>query len=172
MSAFQDDLTQSAKPEDVRTAELVVERPVLVGAQLHEDTLAIVGAPAVQGLVTAAAQVPTRPIEILSYEISPYKSGSDSENEDERPRKPVPAWARSDALAPVLYEQAKADPDDIFLNPVKTCSLSDVFQCAGNKKRDFARRGSSGNWEEDQLTKDEEAQFKRRYYGGATAVLH
>jgi len=32
------------------------------------------------------------------------------------------------------------------------CSLSEVFQCAGNKKRDFSRRGSSGNWAEDQLT--------------------
>jgi hypothetical protein len=31
-------------------------------------------------------------------------------------------------------------------------SLDDVFQCAGNKKRDFSRRGSSGNWTEDQLT--------------------
>jgi hypothetical protein len=31
-------------------------------------------------------------------------------------------------------------------------SLDDVFQCAGNKKRDFSRRGSSGNWAEDQLT--------------------
>jgi hypothetical protein len=64
----------------------------------------------------------------------------------ERPRKPVPAWARrfvlrvlprayatrraacahafvcrSDALGPVLYAQAKADPDSIFQNPSKTC---------------------------------------------------
>jgi hypothetical protein len=29
--------------------------------------------------------------------------------------------ARSDALAPVLYAQAKADPDAIFQNPSKTC---------------------------------------------------
>ncbi len=55
------------------------------------------------------------PPELMSYEISPYKSGSDrcaaaglnacaclspdasalsSENEEERPRKPVPSWAR------------------------------------------------------------------------------
>jgi hypothetical protein len=31
-------------------------------------------------------------------------------------------------------------------------SLDEVFQCAGNRKRDFSRRGSSGNWAEDQLT--------------------
>ena len=41
-------------------------------------------------------------------------------------------------------------------------SLDEVFQCAGNKKRDFSRRGSSGNWTEDQLTWKEEQSFKRR----------
>lgn len=42
------------------------------------------------------------------------------------------------------------------------CSLDEVFQCAGSKKRDFSRRGSSGNWTEDQLTWKEEQSFKRR----------
>ena len=32
------------------------------------------------------------------------------------------------------------------------CSLDEVFKCGGSKKRDFSRRGSSGNWAEDQLT--------------------
>ena len=41
-------------------------------------------------------------------------------------------------------------------------SLDEVFQCAGSKKRDFSRRGSSGNWTEDQLTWKEELSFKRR----------
>ena len=112
----------------------------------------------------APPRPPARHIEVQSYEISPYKSGSDSENEEERPRKPVPAWARSDALGPVLYAQARADPDSIFIHPARTCSLTDVFQCAGNKKRDFSRRGSSGNWEEDQLTQAEELAFRERHY--------
>jgi hypothetical protein len=66
---------------------------------------------------------------------------SDEEMAAERPRKAVPSWARrcahthavalynaaltvtrhSEALAPVLYAQAKADPDSIFQNPSKTC---------------------------------------------------
>ena len=48
-------------------------------------------------------------------------------------------------------------------------SLDEVFQCAGNKKRDFSRRGSSGNWTEDQLTWKEEMSFKRRM-GYATGM--
>ncbi len=50
------------------------------------------------------------------------------------------------------------------------CSLDEVFQCAGSKKRDFSRRGSSGNWTEDQLTWKEEQSFKRRmgYAAGLT----
>jgi Inner centromere protein, ARK binding region len=112
---------------------------------------------------------PSRPLELQSYIISPYKSGSDSENEEEHPRKPVPAWARSEALGPVLYAQAKHDPDAIFLNPARTCSLSDVFQCAGNKKRDFTRRGSSGDWAGDELGVAEEMAFRRRFFGAGAA---
>ena len=33
----------------------------------------------------------------------------------------LPVPHASDALAPVLYAQAKADPDAIFQNPSKTC---------------------------------------------------
>ena len=106
--------------------------------------------PAMAAPPSGAAAGPAAP-EIASYEISPYKSGSDSD-EEERPRKPVPSWARTEAVLTALQTQVKADPDAIFMNPQRTCSLVDVFQYTHNKKRDFTRRGSSGNWAEDQLT--------------------
>jgi hypothetical protein len=107
--------------------------------------------PVVAAPPPGAAAAPVAPPEIASYEISPYKSGSDSD-EEERPRKPVPSWARTEAVLTALQTQVKADPDAIFMNPQRTCSLVDVFQYTHNKKRDFTRRGSSGNWAEDQLT--------------------
>jgi hypothetical protein len=96
----------------------------------------------------------------FSYQISPYRENSDSESEedDARPRKPIPQWAHSDQLAPCLYRQAKVDPDEIFVNPSKTCSLDAVFQTRASSK---SRRSSSGNWFHDRLTWKEEVSYKR-----------
>ena len=152
---------------------------------------ATTAAPAARPDSTPAAKKAADP-QILSYEISPYRSGSESDDDStDKPKKPVPAWARrhakgpwrpgslsapsllarvwrgsmtrvyrarSDALGPVLYSQIKTDPDLIFANSVKTCSLDAVFEAS--KPRN-SRRGSSGNWAEDRLT------WKAR--GGPTA---
>ena len=99
----------------------------------------------------------------FSYQISPYRENSDSEEEDgesRKPRKPIPSWARTDALVPVLKQQAKVDPDEIFPNPSKTCSLDAVFtERAGGSGK--SRRSSSGNWFHDRLTWKEELTYKR-----------
>ena len=112
---------------------------------------------------TQRAMAPPSSVE-FSYQISPYRENSDSEDEDgesRRPRKPVPSWARSDALGPVLRAQAKVDPDDIFPNPSKTCSLDAVFTGHKSTGSGKSRRSSSGNWFHDRLTWKEELTYKR-----------
>ena len=106
----------------------------------------------------------------FSYQISPYRENSDSESEedDARPRKPIPGWAHSDQLAPCLYRQAKVDPDEIFVNPSKTCSLDAVFAARASSK---SRRSSSGNWFHDRLTWKEEVSYKREMGFIGTAGL-
>ena len=106
----------------------------------------------------------------FSYQISPYRENSDSESEedDARPRKPIPGWAQSDQLAPCLYRQAKVDPDEIFVNPSKTCSLDAVFAARASSK---SRRSSSGNWFHDRLTWKEEVSYKREMGFIGTAGL-
>ena len=90
-----------------------------------------------------------------SYPISPYCS-SDSED-DERPKKMIPGWARGDALVPQLKAQSYVDPDDIFPNPSLTCSLGKIF-----KKSSHDRRRSSSNWAHDRLTLQEELSYKQK----------
>jgi hypothetical protein len=50
------------------------------------------------------------------------------------------------------------DPDEIFVNPSKTCSLDAVFATRASSK---SRRSSSGNWFHDRLTWKEEVSYKR-----------
>ena len=52
--------------------------------------------------------------------------GSDSED-DERKKKPIPKWARGQALAQALASQNAVDPDEIFKLHQKTCPLNEVF---------------------------------------------
>lgn len=92
---------------------------------------------------------------VESYPISPYCS-SDSED-DERPKKMIPSWARGDALVPQLRAQSYVDPDDIFPNPSLTCSLGKIF-----KKSSRDRRRSSSNWAHDRLTLQEELSYKQK----------
>ena len=97
----------------------------------------------------------------ISYEISPYRSGSDTDEDEERPypRKPIPDWARTDALVAVLTKQASVDPDEIFQNTTKTCSLGAVF--TSHMERTCSRRSSSGDWFSDRLTWREELTYKK-----------
>lgn len=112
-----------------------------------------------------SAQVPSRdfvcPDECISYEMSPYRSGSDSDEDmgANAPRKAIPRWARTELLVPLLTKQATLDPDEIFRNPSKTCSLDAVFAITKEKKD--GRRSSSGNWFDDRLTWREELTYKR-----------
>lgn len=60
--------------------------------------------------------------------------------------------------------QMYKDPDEVFQQHAKTCSLDDVFRHAerGNGgKQDFNRRSSSGNWFEDRVTWKEEMGYKK-----------
>jgi len=95
-----------------------------------------------------------------SYEISPYKSDHDSD--DDVPRKPVPDWARGKALMAQLFAQMYVDPDEVFQQHAKTCSLDQVFgSCRKPGKQNFDRRSSSGNWIEDRVTWKEEVGYKK-----------
>ncbi|KAK9836350.1 hypothetical protein WJX81_007690 [Elliptochloris bilobata] len=114
-----------------------------------------------------AAAPPAAPMQPATYEISPYKSDQDSDEEavdDAAPRKPVPDWARGRALAGQLAAQLAVDPDEIFQQRQKTCPLDEVFGHAGKPtagKRDLTRRNSSGNWIEDRVTWKEEVTYKK-----------
>lgn len=97
-----------------------------------------------------------------SYEISPYKSDHDSD--DEVPRKPVPDWARGKNLMGQLANQLFVDPDEIFQQHQKTCALDDVFAMTERNRLgrpDFSRRTSSGNWMDDRVTWKEELAYKK-----------
>lgn len=102
-----------------------------------------------------AASSAQRTPAVESYPISPYCS-SDSED-DERPRKVIPNWARGEALVPQLKAQSYVDPDEIFPNPSITCSLGKIF-----KKSSRDRRRSSSNWAHDRLTLQEELSYKQK----------
>ena len=99
--------------------------------------------------------------EVESYEMSPYR-GSDDEDEDGG-RKPVPAWAQKQNLLSQLKQQRYADPDEIFKGQAVTASLDEVFGNGGGRRHRWAGkgRGSSGNWEQDAVTKEEELHYKR-----------
>ncbi|KAK6054768.1 inner centromere protein, ARK binding region [Cooperia oncophora] len=82
-----------------------------------------------------------------NYNIEDLSSGDETDQED-APRKKVPAWAEGALLRKALAEQAeilrsgKFDPDDFF-GEIFPPDLSKIF---GTSKR-YPRRGSSGIWD-------------------------
>ena len=57
---------------------------------------------------------------------------SDAESsEDDDPKKPIPEWARGRALMQQLASQVQTDPDEVFQQHRKTCSLDEVFGHSG-----------------------------------------
>ena len=76
------------------------------------------------------------------------------------PTKTNPDWARTDALITALTKQASVDPDSIFHNATKTCSLGSVFTSHTVEKMEN-RRSSSGDWFSDRLTWREELRYKQ-----------
>jgi len=100
-----------------------------------------------------------------NYEIS---DADESENEDQarerRKKKFVPTWTKK--YVEELNRQADIDPDTIFGNRVPHCCLEDIFTDAvykqAGKGRPRRRRGSSGNWSRDKLTRPEVENYKQR----------
>ena len=76
-----------------------------------------------------------------SYQMHALQSDSEESDDECRPAKPVPQWAKSKNLGKQLQAQMSADPDEIFNAKQTTCSLDDVFK-ASNPKPCFKRRGS------------------------------
>jgi hypothetical protein len=113
------------------------------------------GGPASGSTARAGSAEPAGP---QTYEISPYKSDHDSD--DDQPKKPVPEWAKGNQLRAQLVAQTYVDPDEIFQQHQKTCSLDEVF-ANGKSKQDLTRRTSSGNWIDDRVTWREELAYKR-----------
>ena len=62
---------------------------------------------------------------------SESSSGSDA-------RKPIPEWARGRALMQQLASQVQQDPDEVFQQHRKTCSLDEVFGASGMPKASIA----------------------------------
>lgn len=75
------------------------------------------------------------------------------------PKKRVPAWARGEELHKQLKAQRQQDPDAIFQQHEKTCSLDEVF-ANGKSKQDLKRRASTGNWIADHVTFKEVMEYK------------
>lgn len=96
-----------------------------------------------------------------NYELS--DKGSDSEEEEEeRPRKPIPDWARGAALDQALAAQyggtVPIDPDALF-DEIETCDLEAIFP--NQKKKRFQKRTSSGLWVGDRLTAAEKDKYRQ-----------
>ncbi|EFJ50122.1 hypothetical protein VOLCADRAFT_89191 [Volvox carteri f. nagariensis] len=110
---------------------------------------------------TPAVMTATKPL--FNYEISPYRSDSDSDTYDDedgpgRRCKPVPAWAAEDKVLLAVDAQAGMNADAIFGSYPRTIDVVKVFSNMpppgdkdprGRPRRDYRRRGSSGNWELD-----------------------
>lgn len=77
----------------------------------------------------------------------------------------MPRWC--DGYLEQLPEQASIDPDTIFGKRVPECCLEKVFPEALYRlvRRSLPqkrKRGSSGNWRKDRLSKTEIGEYKRR----------
>ncbi|CAK9082927.1 INCENP_ARK-bind domain-containing protein [Durusdinium trenchii] len=112
-------------------------------------------------LVLREMQLPPKKAE-ENYEIS--DKGSDSEVEDERGHKLVPEWSLK--YLELLQAQSDIDADTIFGTRVPTCDLEEVFKDSDYMKfqaeRPPRRRGSSGEWRHDRLSREEISAYKRK----------
>eukprot|EP00416_Gambierdiscus_australes_P017224 CAMPEP_0171073274 /NCGR_PEP_ID=MMETSP0766_2-20121228/11400_1 /TAXON_ID=439317 /ORGANISM="Gambierdiscus australes, Strain CAWD 149" /LENGTH=548 /DNA_ID=CAMNT_0011529947 /DNA_START=1 /DNA_END=1647 /DNA_ORIENTATION=- len=98
-----------------------------------------------------------------NYEISDKGEDSDAEEPD-RSEKHVPRW--SNQYLELIEKQAGTDPDTIFGTRVPRCQLeiifSDALYARCNKERPKRKRGSSGEWKQDRLSKVEVHEYKRK----------
>ena len=77
---------------------------------------------------------------IPGHLLVPHLSGwlcrdSDEDTDEEGPAKPVPDWARGKQLLSQLTAQVRTDPDEIFQQHLKTCTLDDVFKHGSGESR-------------------------------------
>ena len=105
-----------------------------------------------------------------TYEMSDREEdSSDYDSEEEaKPKKRIPRWARKENLIPALERQFldgphRMDPDAIFPE-VSTCDLESIF---ANKKARYKKRTSSANWAKDKVTAAEKLVYSRAMgFGG------
>lgn len=98
-----------------------------------------------------------------NYELS--DKGSDSEAEEpDRTQKFTPAW--SENYLELLDAQADIDADSIFSTRVPHCDLDLIFLDKDYLKfrteRPRRKRGSSGEWRRDRLSRAEISEYKRK----------
>merc|ERR1712113_260369 len=78
--------------------------------------------------------------------------------------KHVPAWSKT--YLQMLEQQTPTDPDTIFGCRVPKVDLEAIFSDLEyqkvHKQRPKRRRGSSGEWKHDRLSKVEVDQYKRK----------
>ena len=100
---------------------------------------------------------------------SSQEPDSDSDGEDEGSKSKLPSWAQPKELSAQLQQQD--DPtkgDAIFGQQIhfmpEACSLREIFG-EGVTKKSHHRRGSSGCWDLDRLTQEEEEQYINSHAG-------
>eukprot|EP00775_Hariotina_reticulata_P010316 gene10316-10474_t len=108
------------------------------------------------------------PAQQPSYMISPFRD--DDEDTPDRSHKPIPDWARSQALFEAVKAQQHKDPDTIFGQRQTTCDLGELFADVPqvpaaahhrHKVRKLGQRSSSADWSQDRLTWQEEISYKK-----------
>jgi hypothetical protein len=99
-----------------------------------------------------------------NYDMSDKDGSSDSDSQDEegKPRKRIPDWARAPQLEDALRSQFGenlCDPDHIFRAPTtSSCDLEAVFM---RPKDSYRVRRSTGDWQRDRLTEPEVEKYRK-----------
>ena len=92
-----------------------------------------------------------------TYEMSDREESDSGEESDEHEykssNKKIPKWALKNNLLPALEKQFinGPDPDKIF-HQVSSCDLEAIF---GERKKQYRKRASTGNWKKDGVTREE-----------------
>ena len=102
-----------------------------------------------------------------NYGIDDLSSG-DSTDEEDRPKKPIPVWAKSDELRALMALQEEdiysgaTDPCLIFpaVELMKDVDLARIFK---QKKRRFFHRSSSAHWDSSPLVPSKKGRFDTNF---------